>query len=228
MGGFVSKWFFTVSRLVLKKEILDRDFFPDFPMLSMCFRGPQSLVETVGALPAQCGRSKPEFHQTVVERGSKWSNRTHSSRLKTQNARNDHLESSGQFGRRPASWWWRLGLEVLNVVVRNPTLAQQWPKSSKRTHDSRLKPQSTRNDHLESSGQLGRNPHLALGSLNRQNSFPVASMWNFHSTKKNLWRNGFKIVFWSICVKDHRQPTFLTRLFAILRFWTVRAKLRAA
>ena len=48
MGGFVSKWFFTVSRLVLKKEILDRDFFPDFPRLSMCFRGPQGLVETVG------------------------------------------------------------------------------------------------------------------------------------------------------------------------------------
>ena len=61
MGGFVSKWFFTVSRLVLKKEILDRDFFPDFPMLSMCFRGPQSLVETVGALPAQCGRTRVEM-----------------------------------------------------------------------------------------------------------------------------------------------------------------------
>ena len=35
----------------------------------------------------------------MVERGSKSSRRAHSSRLKPQSARNDHLESSGKLGR---------------------------------------------------------------------------------------------------------------------------------
>ena len=52
---------------------------------------------TVGARDAQCGRSEPDFHPTAVERGSKSSKRTHNSRLKAQNARNDHLESSGHW-----------------------------------------------------------------------------------------------------------------------------------
>ena len=89
---------------------------------------------------AQCGRSEPDFHPTAVERRSKSSKRTHSSRLKAQNARNDHLESSGQLGERPplglgpGDDGWARGAQCgRSEPDFHPTAVERRSKLSKRT-----------------------------------------------------------------------------------------------